>query len=413
MTAASRGVPSAAQGTARPARPSALIAGVLGCLALVVVVASFWLGAMAHQLHGGGVQLLIAVPFVVVGLLIVLRQPGNRMGWLLLVGGVFIELNFAASFYVELVYRQGSHLPFGAVALVLQPSWAPAIVCFGLSIMLFPDGRLPYPWLRWLLRPYLGFGAVWVAGAVAITVNAIVAGQVRVDATGNLVSLDNPGGGTAWWGVVEIAFFALLIVVAIASLAGQAVRFRRSTGERRQQLKWLLYGTVAMAPGLILAVAFGDDTGFLGVVSGFGFVVVAALPLSIGVAVLRYRLYDIDRLISRTLAYSVVTALLVGGYIGLVLLVTRVLPFSSTVGVAVSTLAAAAVFNPLRRRVQHLVDRRFNRARYDADLIVAAFAARLQDATRPDSAETDLCATVQQALEPAHLSLWTWMGTRT
>jgi hypothetical protein len=403
-------VPSAAQGTARPARPSALIADLLGCLALVVVVASFWLGAMAHQLHGGGVQLLIAVPLVVVGLLIVLRQPGNRMGWLLLVGGVFIELNFAASFYVELVYRQGSHLPFGAVALVLQPSWAPAIVCFGLSIMLFPDGRLPYPWLRWLLRPYLGFGAVWVAGAVAITVNAIVAGQVRVDATGNLVSLDNPGGGTAWWGVVEIAFFALLIVVAIASLAGQAVRFRRSTGERRQQLKWLLYGTVAMAPGLILAVAFGDDTGFLGVVSGFGFVVVAALPLSIGVAVLRYRLYDIDRLISRTLAYGVVTALLVGGYIGLVLLVTRVLPFSSTVGVAVSTLAAAAAFNPLRRRVQHLVDRRFNRARYDADLIVAAFAARLQDATRPDSAETDLCATVQRALEPAHLSLWTWMG---
>jgi hypothetical protein len=409
MTSAAPEVPSA-RVTAPSVRWSALIAGVLGCVNLVVVVASYWLGTMAHQLQGGGVQLLVAVPFVVVGLLITLRRPGNRMGWLLLLGGVFIELNFGASYYTELVYRLGSHLPLGAVALVVQPSWAPAIVCFGLLVMLFPDGELPYPWFRWLLWPYLGFGAVWVAGAVAITINEIVSGRVRVDGTGNLVVLDNPGGGTVWWGVVEIVFFVLLVVVMIASVIGQAVRFRRSTGERRQQLKWLLYGTVAMAPGLVVAVAFGSDTGFLGDVSGLGFVLVAALPVSIGVAVLRYRLYDIDRLISRTLAYGLVTALLVGGYIGLVLLATRVLPFSSTVGVAVSTLAAAAVFNPLRRRVQHLVDRRFNRARYDADLTVAAFAARLQDAVDLAAVRADLASTAQAALEPEHLSVWIWSG---
>jgi hypothetical protein len=159
-------------------------------------------------------------------------------------------------------------------------------------------------------------------------------------------------------------------------------------------------------PGLGLTITLGSATGFLGVVGGIGFAMVAALPIGIGVAVLRYRLYDIDRLISRTLAYGAVTALLAGAYVGLVLLATRELRFSSEVAVAVSTLAAAAAFNPVRRRVQHAVDRRFNRARYDADLIVAAFAARLQDTADPDATTLDLGETVQQALEPAHLSLW-------
>ena len=202
-------------------------------------------------------------------------------------------------------------------------------------------------------------------------------------------------------------FFVLLIAIAIGSLAGQAVRFRRSTGERRQQLKWLLSGTAVAMPGLALSIAFSSATGFLGVVGGIGFAMVAALPIGIGVAVLRYRLYDIDRLISRTLAYGAVTVLLAGAYAGLVLLATRELRFSSEVAVAVSTLAAAAAFNPVRRRVQHAVDRRFNRARYDADLIVAAFAARLQDTADPDATTLDLGETVRQALEPAHLSLWT------
>ena len=132
----------------------------------------------------------------------------------------------------------------------------------------------------------------------------------------------------------------------------------------------------------------------------------AALPAAIGVAILRYRLYDIDRLISRTLAYAIVTGLLVGVYAGLVLLATQLLHVHTPVAVAASTLAAAALFNPLRLRVQHMVDRRFNRARYDADQTVAAFAARLKDAVDLDSVRDDLATVVQQALEPAHLSVW-------
>jgi hypothetical protein len=184
------------------------------------------------------------------------------------------------------------------------------------------------------------------------------------------------------------------------------VRFRRSSGERRQQLKWLLSGIVAAMPGLALSIALGDATGWLDVLGGFSFAFTAALPLGIGVAVLRYRLFDIDRLISRTLAYGAVTALLAGAYVGLVLLATRELAFSSEVAVAVSTLAAAAAFNPVRRWVQRLVDRRFNRSRYDADLTVAAFAARLQDAVDIGSVRADLAGTVQQALEPEHMSVW-------
>jgi hypothetical protein len=131
-----------------------------------------------------------------------------------------------------------------------------------------------------------------------------------------------------------------------------------------------------------------------------------AVPLSIGVAVLRYRLFDIDRIISRTLAYAIVAGLLVGVYAGIVLLATRVVSIDAPVAVAASTLAAAALFNPLRRRVQRVVDRRFNRARYDADQTVAVFAARLKDAVDLDAVRDDLASVVHQALEPAHVSLW-------
>jgi hypothetical protein len=137
---------------------------------------------------------------------------------------------------------------------------------------------------------------------------------------------------------------------------------------------------------------------------------VAALPVSIGIGILKYRLYEIDRIISRTLAYALVTALLVGVYAGLVLLATQVLQFSSPVAVAASTLVAAALFSPLRRRVQRAVDRRFNRARYDADRTVAAFAARLKDAVDLDSVRDDLTGVVHQALEPAHVSVWIARG---
>jgi hypothetical protein len=185
----------------------------------------------------------------------------------------------------------------------------------------------------------------------------------------------------------------------VGAAVRQVLSWRRSAGDRRQQLKWLAGGAAVTVLGIALVA-----------VDGIGWMGFAALPVAIGVGILKYRLYDIDRIISRTLAYAIVTGLLVGVYAGLVLLATRVLPVSGPVAVAGSTLAAAALFSPLRRRVQRIVDRRFNRARYDADQTIAAFAARLTGAVDLDSVQEDLASAVHQALEPARI--WVWVSPR-
>jgi hypothetical protein len=199
----------------------------------------------------------------------------------------------------------------------------------------------------------------------------------------------------------------VLIALSLCFVGRQALTWRRSSSERRQQLKWLASGA---AVTLVCGAASGalSSSGIrvateVGNYAWFGW---AALPVSIGVAILRYRLYDIDRIISRTLAYAVVTGLLVGVYAGLVLLTTHELSFRTPVAVAAATLTAAALFTPLRRRVQRMVDRRFNRARYDADETVAAFAARLKDTPGLGAVQADLAGVVHQALEPAHVSVW-------
>jgi hypothetical protein len=162
-------------------------------------------------------------------------------------------------------------------------------------------------------------------------------------------------------------------------------------------MKWLASGaTIA-----VLSIPLAALLGYAALLAGL-----AALPVGIGIGILKYRLYEIDRIISRTLAYAIITGLLVGAYAGLVLLTTEVFGIHTSAAVAASTLAAAALFNPLRRRVQRTVDRRFNRARYDADKTVAAFAARLKDAVDLDAVGDDLAGVVQKALEPAHVSVW-------
>jgi Na+/proline symporter len=187
----------------------------------------------------------------------------------------------------------------------------------------------------------------------------------------------------------------------------QVVSYRRSSGESRQQLKWLMTGGVISIVGLLLAMTIGNSNEFVPRILGFaGFLGVIALPVGIGVGILKYRLFEIDRLISRTLAYAILTGLLVGVFVGIVALATDVLPFSSPVGVAASTLAAAALFNPLRIRVQRLVDRRFNRARYDAEAIAAAFTLRLRDAVDLDTVRRELLAAVDGAVQPTHASVW-------
>jgi len=197
-----------------------------------------------------------------------------------------------------------------------------------------------------------------------------------------------------------------LIVCLVAAVAQQAAGYRRASGVRRQQLKWLASGAaVAVICGVFGAV-LNNAPGVWQVVGDVLVAGIAALPASMGVAILRYRLYDINRVISRTVAYGIIIGLLVGIYAGLVLLATQVFGLHTPVAVAAATLAAAALFNPVRRRVQNAVDRRFNRARYNADQTVAAFAARLKDAVDLDSVRDDLAGVVHQALEPAHVSVW-------
>ena len=336
------------------------------------------------------------------------RQPRNPLGWLLLAVTACLVLSTDGPLYVLLDYHvHHGRLPFGPVGLVLNELWGAGLVLFGLVILLFPDGKLlPARW-RWGLRVYLVLFAFEFISDIAATIAAMVGHRIRIDANGGLAAMDNPGG---WYGAVQGPLLLAIGVLWLCFVGRQVASWRRSSGERRQQLKWLMSGAAVTFACAFTTFGLSGAGGIWHVVANFGWFGFAALPISIGVGILKYRLYDIDRLISRTLAYAVVTGLLVGVYAGLVLLATRVLTFSSPVAVAASTLAAAALFTPVRRRVQRAVDRRFNRARYDADQVVAEFAARLQDAVDLDTVRADLGAVVRQALEPSHVSVWTTRG---
>ncbi len=385
---------------------------VLGGLLLALIAVDAPLARLAHQsinASGGSVPVWISSATGAVGFVVAWRRPGNPLGWIFLLGGLFGALSQDASFYSVADYRlHHGGLPLGWVAVLTQPGWAPSIALLGLAVLLFPDGALPSPRWRWVLWAYLAGAMLWIGGAAIVSVGAVIGHHVRVDSSGNLLALSGSiTGPDAWFGVVEDVFFPLLAACWLASLAAQAASYRRSSGERRQQLKWLLSGAAVGAAALTLALLQNGSHGLPALVGNLmGAVGLLALPVSISVAIFKYRLFDIDRIISRTLAYAVVTGLLVGVYAGLVLLATEVLPFSTPVAVAASTLAAAALFSPLRRRVQRVVDRRFNRARYDADRMIAAFSARLADATDLDTVRGDLLAAVRQAVEPVHASVW-------
>jgi hypothetical protein len=402
----------ATTGAARRFRlASPATAWALGGLVLALVIADAPMAALAHQsldASGGSLPVWISAGFGVVGFVVAWRKPGNLLGWVLLGGGLFGALSEDASFYAVADYRlRHGGLPFGWVALLAQPGWAPAIVLLGLAFLLFPDGRLPSPRWRWVLWVFVVVGMVWIGSAGFLTVRAIIGHHTQVDPSGNLLVLDNNARSAAWWNVVTNTVLPLVAVCWLGSLVGQVLSYRRSSGERRQQLKWLMSGSAVI--GLLIGIGAVLPSGSSGISRILGDIAEAgflALPLSMGVAILKYRLFDIDRIISRTLAYAAVTGLLVGVYAGIVLLATQVVSITTPVAVAASTLAAAALFNPLRRRVQRTVDRRFNRARYDADAAVAAFAAQLKDAVDLDTACADLLDAVRRSLEPAHVSVW-------
>ena len=380
---------------------------VLWAVDVPLASASRWAGSGFGQNFAA---FIVLVPVVLVGFIVARRQPSNPLGWMFLGLIALLELSGIGADYAWLSYRLDHHLPLAVVGVVLAPAWSPLLVTLPLMIFLFPDGRVPSPRWRPVLWGYLAVGASWPVSVYAATIGAVVAGDIHLVPGGDLQAVDAPAGNSAWLGSFEALILPVLAVFWLLIVASQVLSWRRASGERREQFKWLMSGAaVCMAAVAVTAIVGTLDKSpspALAAVVDFAFVGLAALPVCIGVAILKYHLYDIDRVISRTLAYAVVTGLLVGVYAGLVLLATEVFRFHGTVAVAAATLAAAALFNPLRRRVQRAVDRRFHRARYDADQMVAEFAAQLKDTVDLDWVRDDLVGVVHRALEPAHVSVW-------
>jgi hypothetical protein len=381
-----------------PRRTAQVAAVVFGVFTLGIGLASVPIDGFIHQAAPGGpviAWLVAAVPMVsavAVGTLVAVRRPGNPIGWMLL--AIFLFLAAPTAEYAILDYRMHhGTLPFGGAAVVLAEAGPMFLVLLVVLLWLFPDGRLPPGRWRGVARVLVVAGVLVGLAASAKGVAAVAGHDIRIDAGGKLTTDQNGP-----WSIPTAVVIAGSLVSGLTWLIVQVPRYRRSAGERRQQLKWLYTGAIVFVISIFLPGQVGSD--FIGPLGA------AALPVCIGIAVLKYRLFEIDRIISRVISYAIITAVLAGMFAGLVLLATEVLPFKAPVAVAAATLAAAALFNPLRKRVQHAVDRRFNRARYNADLTVAAFASRLKDAVDLDSVREDLATAVQKALEPAYISVW-------
>jgi len=377
-------------------------AAASGVLVLVLLGVTVALAALVHQLTIFNVATGLTIPlaFAAVGVVVARHQPRNPVGWILIFFVVLLLIPLDAGYYAVLRYRLGYHgIPLGPAAVALASLPVLAVALFPLVILLFPDGRLTSRRWRWVLRGYAGLvcyvAAINVAPALAVDASH----DIHVNSSGDITDTNHL---TGWLthppGWLTAAVYLSIGVIWLSFVGHQVLSWRRASGEHRQQLKWLACGAAITFCLGLLDTTLSPDV----VVSQLLAAGLVALPASIGVGILKYRLYDIDR----TLAYAIVTGLLAGLHAGLVLLATQVLRVHTPVAVAVSTLAAAALFSPLRRRVQHAVDRRFNRARYDADQTVAAFAARLKDTVDLDSVQDDLASAVTKALEPAHVSVW-------
>jgi uncharacterized membrane protein len=348
------------------------------------------------------VALLLAfAAFVVVGALIVAHRPGNAVGWAFAAIGLLAITGALGQEYAYYAYstRPGA-LP-GALLAAWYGSWSwyPTLaLALVFTPLLFPTGRVLSP--RW--RP-----AGWLAGAATAAFTALAALQPtlkvvqdrRVANPIGVAAIGDPEQSTA--GLVALNLIGLLAVLAVVSLV---IRFRRSRGEERLQLKWFTYAA-ALVPLVLLGDFLPDPASSLLFAA-----VIAFLPVAAGVAILRYRLYEIDRLINRTLVYGLLTALLGGVYAGLVLLLGQVFgdlgERPPSWAVAGATLAVAALFQPARRRIQHAVDRRFNRRRYDAARTVESFSTRLREQVDLDTLSAELLTVVDQTVQPTRASLW-------
>jgi hypothetical protein len=341
---------------------------------------------------------LAVVSAAIVGALVASRRPGHPVGWLLLGVGLAVATNALVEPYVKygLVVRPGSVPGARYLVPILYSSYLVGLACAGFVLLLTPTGSLPSPRWRW-----------WARAAAAAPVLIVLGFAVQPDPLAPDY-LGNPLAVPALAPALLVAALAGMAVVGVGLLAGAVslvLRFRRARGVERLQLRWLALAA-ALASALLLAglvaVFLGRDAVVLASLS----LCLALLPLATGAAILRYRLYDLDRIISRTLAYGLLTVLLGLGYAAVVLGLGRLLPEGSSLVVAAATLAVAALFQPLRRRLQAVVDRRFNRRRHDAARIIDGFGARLRDQVDLDTLTSEVLAVATQTMQPTRASLW-------
>jgi hypothetical protein len=357
---------------------------------------------------------LNAVFYSSVGAIVASRRPENLVGWLLCLWALSESIShFSAQYAIYALLAQPDSLPAGE-AMAWGSSWL-VFITIGfsvLSILLFPTGRPPsrrWRWVTWLTVAFILVGAV--SGAFS-------SGPVE-----GLGPIRNPlgiEGFSNFSNSILLNMVALVLVVAAA--LSVFMRLHRAAGIERQQIKWFAYATAAAVMGLVLAEIIPDvievPHWFERIGNAIFLLLIPAIPISMGIAILRYRLYDIDLLINRTLVYGALTALLAAGYVatitafqGIGSLVYQV-PFralsgqESALATVAATLAMAALFNPLRKRIQSFIDRRFYRSKYDARKTLEAFSVKLRDETDLNSLNSDLLSVVRDAIQPAHVSVW-------
>jgi hypothetical protein len=389
-----------------------VLAWALWALAMLSLPAIVWLDRLlieaglpelATVLNSGNLTSAVAaVSAATVGAVVASRRPHHRVGWLLVALGLSLAaLGFTFSYTrYGLVARPGALPAAGYLAGFANGALFINLSLTGFVLLLTPTGSLPSPRWRWWAR-------VQVAALVVAFLTSALAPMPLYP---EYPEIGNPLGVAALEdGPLTAAFpvGALLILVGLMAGAGSLLsRFRRAHGLERLQLRWLAVGAALAAVALLVAltalVVEGDSVVLQAAVG----MCVALLPLATGAAILRYRLYDLDRIISRTLAYGLLTVLLGLGYAGVVLGLGRLLPQGSSLAVAAATLAVAAVFQPARRRIQAAVDRRFNRRRYDAAQTIAAFSDRLRQQVDLDELTAELLVVAQQTMQPSQASLW-------
>src|SRR5215211_6602287 len=384
-------------------RTASLLAWTMCALSLSLVALSLFLLHLNLLPPDLGVNTLVAVGFSVMGAVIVPHlSPNNPIGWLFCATGLLFGVtDFSVEYAIYALLVAPGSLPAGeAAAWIFSWVWVPAI---GLSVFLplvFPNGRLPSPRWRWFF--WLSLLLILVGAISQMFAPGLVA---------NLGGIYNPLGVEGLpnvWKLIQTLLYALLLV----SVASLFVRRLRASGVERQQLKWFTYAATLAVIGLILTFTISELTGsvWLGW-AGYALALVGliGIPISMGIAILRYRLYEIDLIINRTLVYGSLTGLLALLYFGSVTALQYLFSLltgqGNTLAIVASTLAIAALFNPLRRRIQKFIDKRFYRRKYDAAKILEAFGSKLRDQTDLEKLSEDLAEVVDETMQPAHVSV--------